>query len=200
MQDRILSLFLYEENLKFSEIAKQIKIRTNKLAYHLKSLVKKGIIEKNNNDYKLSENSEYLIPYLSNKNSVLPVIIIRIKENSKIFLVQREKRPYKNKLSLPGGRLLLGETISKATSRIMEDKFNIQARLTKTNSISIEHVRKDNKIIHSFLLIFVDAITEEKIRLFDIEKNKSKIIPSDYKLIKNPSTNIVIETINSKLS
>ncbi len=185
IERKILDLFLYSHKLKFNEIEKSLKIRSNKLSYHLKNLIEKGILQKQNEFYFLTETSEFLIPYLSEKDSVLPVILIHIGNSKKCFLCKREKRPYKNKLSLPGGRLLLGESIQKATKRIMKNKFNINVKLEKINSISLEHVEKNNKIIHSFLLILVSAKTKQKTKLTNVDENKDKIISSDYKLIKN---------------
>jgi biotin operon repressor len=184
MQEKILKLFLYSHKLKFSEIEKQLNIRSNKLAYHIKNLEKKGIIVKDKDFYRLSDTAEELIPYLTQKKSVLPVILIAIGDKNRFFLYQREKRPFKNKLSLPGGRILLGETIPQATQRLMK-KFKINAKFQKINSISLEKVKKKNKILHTFLLIFVTAQTKDKILLIDINKDKSKIISSDYKLIKS---------------
>jgi len=198
MESRILKLFTYNHKLKFNEIEKLIGIRSNKLAYHLKQLLKKKIIEKSGEDYQLSETSEYLIPYISEKKSTLPVIIIHLGNNKECFLFKRTKRPFSDKLSLPGGRLLVGETISQATSRIMKEKFNINSRLIKINSISLENAAKKDKIIHSFLLIFVSAKSKDKIQLTDIEKNKSNIITSDYSLIKSDlKKEISIKTLNT---
>jgi len=71
----------------------------------------------------------------------------------------------------------------------MKEKHNLNATLTKINSISIEHIRKHSKIIHSFLLIFTTAKIKENVDLIDIEKYKKYIIKSDYNLIKNIKTN-----------
>ncbi len=186
--------------LKFNQIEKSLKIRSNKLDYHLKKLINKKIIEKNNNFYKLTETSECIIPYISNKNAVLPVILILIGSKEKYFLYKRKKRPYENLLSLPGGRMLLGEQIKDAVKRIMKEKHNINAKMNIMHSVSLEQVIKSNKIVHSFLLILVSAKTKNKIILTDINKNKSYIIPSDYKLIRNNSDKkIKIRTINSKI-
>lgn len=184
MENKILNLFLYNHQLKFNEIEKEIKTRSNHLAYHLKNLIKKEMVEKDAEKYKLADNFEHLIPYLTNKNSVLPVILIALKNKKDIFLIERNKRPFKDKLSLPGGRIILGENIKKTTERIMSEKFNIDCKLEKINSVSLEHVRKNGKTIHSFLLILVTAKTKNKIKFHDIEKNKSKMISSDYKLLK----------------
>ena len=187
MENRIINLFLYENALRFSEIEKLSKIKSNKMAYHLKSLVKKGVIEKNGNLYKLSDSKEYLIPYLNKTKSVIPVVLVAIKNKKRIFLVERKKRPFKGKLGLPGGRLIMGETIKESVERIGK-KFNVNCKFKKINSISMEFVKKNKNTIHSFLLIFATAETKEKIDFMNLEKNKRRIISSDYKLIKKDAS------------
>jgi len=185
MEQEVISQFLYNHKLKFNEIEKGSKIRSNKLSYYIKKLKEKGILIKEKDFYKLSEKAEKLIPYSTNKQAILPVILIAIKEREKIFLYKRKKRPYKDKLGLPGGRIVLGETIKESSERIMKEKFNINCKFKKVNSISLEHVKKNKKIIHSFLLIFVEAKVKHKVIYTDLKKNKSKIIKSDYFLLKN---------------
>src|SRR3989339_300954 len=122
MEEKILSAFLYNKKLKFSEIEKSVKTRSNKLAYHIKKLENQGILIKEKEFYSLSEFAQKIIPYLSSKQSALPVILIAIKEKEKVFLIKRKKRPFLDKLSLPGGRLLVGEEISDSVKRIMKKK------------------------------------------------------------------------------
>ncbi|MFZ5955591.1 MAG: NUDIX domain-containing protein [Nanoarchaeota archaeon] len=190
MEGKILDLFLCNDKLKFNEIEKLLKIRSNKLTYHLKNLLKKGILKKENSFYSLSETSESLIPYLSSKKSVLPVILVHIGDDKNSFLYKREKRPYKDKLSLPGGRILIGESIQEAVKRIMKEKFGIKAKFNQIKSLSFEHATKSGKVINSFLLILVRGTALEKIDLINVDKNKPNIISSDYKLIKSKCKNL----------
>jgi ADP-ribose pyrophosphatase YjhB (NUDIX family) len=199
IDNKILKLFTYNDRLKFSEIESSLNIRSNKLAYYIKNLIKSNILEKDRESYKLTETAENLIPYFSEKTSPLPIILIRIGDNKKCFLKEREKRPFRGKLSLPGGRLLVNESIEKAVERIMKEKYNIHARLEKINSVSLEFVRKKGKTKHSFLLILVSAKTRQNIALVDIEKNKLKITSSDYKLITSKDREITIKTLQTPL-
>jgi ADP-ribose pyrophosphatase YjhB (NUDIX family) len=195
----ILKLFQYEEKLKFSDIEKALNVRSNKLTYHIKKLTKKGILKKEGKYYLLSETSERIIPFLSEKDSTLPAVLIHIGDSKECFLITRKKRPFKSLLSMPGGKILVGESIEDAVKRIMKEKYNLDTKLEKINSISLEQViTKQQKIIHSFLLIYVNAATKDKINLVNIEKNKKKIITSDYYLLKNDSNKkIDIKTINT---
>ena len=120
------------------------------------------------------------------------------KENA--FLYKRIKRPYKDAFSLPGGRILIGESVDEAVSRIMKEKFNLKVDFKKINSVSLEHVEKNSKIVHSFFLIFASAKTKDEIKLMNIRKNKSKIIKSDYYLLNNKlNSKIKLDVINSKI-
>ncbi len=197
-EERILKLFLFNNKLKFNEIEKSTGMRSNKLDYYLKKLIKKNIINKIGTDYQLNKSYEYIIPYLSNKKAVLPVILIKIGAGKNFFLYKRNKRPYKGKLSLPGGRMILGEDISQATARIMKEKYKINAKLSKIDSISLEHITKNRQIIHTFLLILVSAKTNENIKLVNISRNRRDIISSDYKLIEKACLNLKIEKIISQ--
>jgi len=182
---KILKLFTYEKKLKFNELEKSLKIRSNKLAYHVKSMVNKKILVKSGEHYSLSEGSEYLIPYISEKVSVLPVVLIAMKRGRRVFLVERNKRPFKGKLALPASRLLLGESIEEGTKRILREKYGVNGSLERINSVSIEHVKKNGRTMHSFLLILVSAKTDDKIEYLDIEDVKKRIIKSDYLLMKH---------------
>ena len=185
MEKEILNLFLYNHKLKFSDIGKSVNERSNKVAYHLKNLVGKELIKKSGDFYMLSEKSEVKIPYLTSKNSVLAVVLIAIRQGEKVFLIKRDKRPFDDKLCLPGGRLIVGETIKEGTERIMKEKFNLKCKFEKVNSVHLEHVKRDSKTLHSFLLIFVSAKTNEKISYASLRGNKNQLVSSDYHLIKN---------------
>jgi ADP-ribose pyrophosphatase YjhB (NUDIX family) len=194
--EKVLNVFLYNHRLKFNEIEKKLKIKSNKLAYYLKKLEKRGKISKEGDYYKLNE--EDLIPYLSDKKAVLPIILIALNKKGKVFFYQREKRPFSGKLSLPGGRMVVGESFQQATERIMR-KFGIRAKFKKINSIALEHVKKQEKTIHSFLLVFVSAETSQNIEYINFLKNKRKIIESDYWLVKNRlAQKLEIEKLVSK--
>lgn len=200
MKNKILKAFLYNDWLKFGEIQRITGIRSNKLAYHLNKLREKKLIVEKEKKYSLSSNFEYIIPYVSNSQAVLPVILIAIGEGKRFFLHIRDKKPYKNFLGLPAGRLLIEESIADATKRIMKIKHKINVNFKGIKSISLEHLIKEGKVVHGFLLILVSASTKESILYTDIEKNKKTIIKSDYRLLKNNwNLNAKIETIKSKI-
>ena len=185
MEKNVLNSFLYKDKLRFHEIENKTGMRSNKLAYYLKKLVSRGILVKERENYLLSENKEHLIPYITEKQAILPVLLVVAEKEGRYFLYHRTKRPYDGFLSLPGGRILVGENIKNAATRIMQEKFGINSTFNGIKSIFLEHVRKKGKIIHSFLLILTSVSTKKDITYYDIKENKKKMIKSDYLLLKN---------------
>ena len=89
------------------------------------------------------------------------------------------------------------KTETRTNEKKKESKFSVNAK--KINSISIEHVKKSGKIVHSFLLILVEATSKDKINMMSIENNKKRIISSDYKLLKDyQQSELKINTLYSK--
>lgn len=195
MEQEILSLFTHNDTLKFNQIEKSLNKRSNKLAYHLKKLRDKQFLQKTGDTYSLAEEQESTIPYLSSKKAVIPVILIHIGNEKQAFLIERTKRPYKNMLALPGGRLMQGESFTSAAKRIALEKCNLQITPTTSTTLALEHVMKKGKIVHSFILILIKA--KAKVPLISLAHNKKKIIASDYKLITQ-KTKSSIQTIISR--
>lgn len=196
---RIFSLFLNKNKLKFSDIEKGIKIRSNMIAYHLQRMRKEGIIQKRKEYYYLTKNAEKYIPIFSQlfgkKIGPLPVILIAVINKNEILLIKRNKRPYKNYWSLIGGKMLFEENFKDASLRKVKEKSSLDGKFVSTNAVLHERVEGEDIIKHSFILFFTKLKTNEKefketrngklkwFKIKDIEKKK--IIPSDLWLIKN---------------
>ncbi len=198
MQQEILSLFTQAHTLKFNQIEKSLKKRSNKLAYHLKKMRTNNMLQKTGDEYTLAEHLESTIPYLSSKKAVMPIILIHVGNNKEALLIQRTKRPYQGYVGLPGGRLLQGESFLEAAKRIAKEKCNLDITPRAIKSITLEHVKKKQVIVHSFLLIVVAASARDKIKLTSISQNKKGIIKSDYKLITAKSQNTSIPVMISR--
>ncbi len=185
MKNKILECFLCENRLRFNEIEKCVGVRSNKLSYHLGKLVSDGVLMKDSEDYVLTEEGEKEIPYVSDKRFVMPVVLVAIEKGDKIFLIDRKKRPFWSKLSLPAGRMVQGESFEEAVVRIGR-KFGVRCEFEKVCSVTLEHVKKGeiNDKLHSFLLILVKASSGDDLEYVDFEKKKERVIGSDYRLIK----------------
>ena len=200
-REQIFSFFLNNTRLKFNEIEKALKIRSNMVAYHLNKMQKEGLIEKINEHYSLTKNAEKYIPFFNKELGPLPVVLVALTNNNKILLLKRNKRPYKDYWGLIGGKMLLEETFEEASKRLINQKASTNGNYESINTILHERVKGDEIIKHSFILFFTHMSANHpdfketkhgKLKWFNFEKlEKKKIIPSDSWLIQNK--------LNSKL-
>lgn len=190
--DKIFREFIYAQKLRFNEIEKRTGIRSNELAYYLKRLVNTKILTKEGEHYFLTPESEKDIPFFRDgiTRFQLAIILVRVfNEDGKVLLIKRAKRPYKDLWSLPGGCMLLGESISDAVKRVVKEKTFLEVQPEGLYAISHDLTIKEDEPIHGFILLLVKAkpITNIKettnMKWFD-KKDIPEIdtIPSDYYL------------------
>jgi ADP-ribose pyrophosphatase YjhB (NUDIX family) len=208
-RSEIFKLFLENNRLKFNEIEKCLKIRSNMVSYHLTSMVKEGLLVKKGEYYLLTEHAEKYIPLFSDIFGMdvgpLPIVLVAVvnknsKNNKNILLIKRNKRPYKNYWSMIGGKLLLHEDIQEAAVRQVKEKTGLDSVFVSVNNVMHERVEGAGIIKHSFMLMFVKVVVKNmrfkethagELKWFNINKLESdkiisdKIIPSDYWLIKH---------------
>lgn len=203
----IFALFLVNSKLKFSEIEKQLKIRSNMVAYHLDCMIKEGFLIKEGDYYRLTKQAEKMLPLIPNitgeTQSPLPVILVAVMNEDKILLMKRNRRPYKGYWGLIGGKMLHGESFNEGGLRLVKHRTHLEGDFVSMNAALHERVKGDEMIKHSFILFFTKVNVSSKdfwrsergeLRWFDI-KELDKVIPSDLWLIKNRlDSNIAIES------
>jgi 8-oxo-dGTP diphosphatase len=204
---QIFKLFLENNKLKFNEIEKCLKIRSNMVSYHLTSMVKEGLLIKKGEYYLLTEHAEKYIPLFSDIFGMdvgpLPIVLVAVVNQTvsktinetKVLLIKRNKRPYKDYWSMIGGKLLLHEDIQEAAIRQVKEKTGLDSEFVSVNNVLHERVEGAGIVKHSFVLIFVKVIVKNikfketragELKWFSISKLESdRVIPSDYWLIKH---------------
>ncbi|MBW3012609.1 NUDIX domain-containing protein [Candidatus Woesearchaeota archaeon] len=198
-REQIFKLFTQNTRLKFNEIEKAIKIRSNMVSYHLEQMQKEGLLEKKGDYYYLTKESEKYLPIIpqvtGESMSPVPVVLVALMNKNKILLIKRNNRPYKGYWCMIGGKMLLEESFAQASKRLVKEKSNLDAEYVSINNVLHEQVEGDDMVKHSFILFFTKMKTEETrfrrteygdLQWFDLnELDKLKIVPSDLWLIKN---------------
>ncbi|MBW3001618.1 NUDIX domain-containing protein [Candidatus Woesearchaeota archaeon] len=211
-REQIFKLFAENTKLKFNEIEKAIKIRSNMVSYHLEKMQEEGLLEKKDDYYYLTKKAErYLpiIPHITGQElSPLPVVLVAVLHKDKILLIKRSKRPYQNYWCLIGGKMKMEETFGATAKRVVKEKAGIDAKYDRMASVLYERVEGEDIIKHSFIHFFVLMQAENAefkqsesgtLKWFNIKDlDKEKIIPSDIWLIKN-KLNSSIEVIDSEM-
>jgi len=196
-REEIFKLFLEQDKLKFSEIEKSLKIRSNMVSYHIEKMQEEGLLEKKGMYYHLTKEAEKFLPIIPHiigqEMSPLPVILVAIVKDNDILLIKRKRRPYKNYWSMIGGKMLMEESYEEASKRLVKEKTGLKCKFISTNAILHEKVIGEDIIKHSFILFFtkVETIGSElkeseygELKWFPLDKLKN-VIHSDLWLIEN---------------
>jgi ADP-ribose pyrophosphatase YjhB (NUDIX family) len=193
-QKDVFKQFLYHKQLRFSDLQQLTGIRSNMLAYVLKQLQSKHVLEKHGDWYQLSSKAEKHIPYFHTEDALtpLPVILVRCeREDGSVLLVQRDKRPYEGLWSLPGGRMILGETLEGASKRILKEKTFLDCIVEGVRAVCNERVITNGETKHGFLMLIVNCRPASEIKekptvhwALPSEAEEEAVIPSDYYFLK----------------
>jgi len=196
-RERIFELFIKKRELRFSEIEKSTGIRSNHLSYHLKEMTKSNFLEKEDDVYRLTKESEKLIPVFAHitgkEQGPLTIIVAAIINKGKICLLKREKRPYQGYWGLIGGKVKLDESIKHTALREAEEETGLKCRFEKVSAVLHERVNDNGTIKHAFVIFLCKLTTndtktieteEGKLDWFSVKNLPFKIIPSDKYMVE----------------
>lgn len=204
-REKIFETFIEHHKQKFSEIEKRTSIISNKLSYHLKAMVTDELLVKKDDCYILSSKAEKLIPFFAHitgqeiGNLCIVLCAILNKDKTRIFLMNRKKRPYKGYWGLIGGKIQIQDSIFEAAKREIKEETNLDCDVLNLNAVLHERVKEKEEFKHAFV-IFLVSLTPRKskeseydtdegmVKWFDIENleiDKEQVIPSDYYMIMN---------------
>jgi len=197
-REQIFQLFLHKQQLRFSDIERALGVRSNKIAYHLDKLVEEGLMEKQGDFYVLTDEAERFIPVFQNiigkQLSPVPVVLVAIVRENKILLLQRTKRPYLGYWGLIGGKMLMEESFSDTTVRLVKERTMADASFSGLHAVVHERVQSGAMLKHGFVLFLASVSMEGipkdtphgKLEWFSLDDlPEEHIIPSDVWLIKN---------------
>ena len=220
LKHKIYDLFVRQKSLRFSEIKNSLNVRSNVLSYHLNSMVKDGLLEKDEDDYVLSVKGEQKIPFFtqfsSDEHGAIPIVIVAIMKGSQILLLRRNKRPYQGYWGMPGGALIMKETIEQNAITRAKKETSLDCSFEKISAVVHERVVEKGITKHAFILFLVvvkpkkgmiKESDEGKLEWFSLKSLRpDRIIPSDYVLLKkylnkkSGIMSIVLEEKSGKLS
>lgn len=220
LKHQIYDLFTKSSRLRFSEIRKSLGVQSNVLSYHLNQMVKEGLLEKDEDDYILSVRGEQKIPFFtqfsSQTHGAIPVVIVAIVKSGQILLLRRNKRPYQGYWGMPGGALIMHETIEENAITRAKKETGLDCEFQKISAIVHERVVEKNSVKHAFVLFLVivkpkkgeiKESEEGKLEWFSLKSLRpDRIIPSDFFLLKkylgkkSDVMSVVLEEKDGKLS
>ena len=142
---------------KFVELKKVLGLDSNILSYHLKMLMREGIVVKKDLKYFLSEKAKHLMPYLRNlENPPLPCVAVIVMEGGKVLVRKKEKEPGKGKGIFVGGRIEFGEDVFQSAKRHVKSKVGVEVKNLQVLCVN-NYVSKNKEITSHYIVFFVKA-------------------------------------------
>lgn len=130
IQKHILKTLMYTKWARFRDM-RPPKVDSNAYSYHLRMLQRDGLVEKQDQGYRLSPAGLFYVDKVSMENleprlqPKLVTMIVAQNENDEILLFPKTKQPFIGALMLPFGKVHLDdESVLSAARREMTEKTN----------------------------------------------------------------------------
>ena len=131
IQKHIVDVLMYTEVARFSQL-RPPKTDTNLFSYHLKALMKLGMVTKLDDGYTLSAAGLSYVDRVSTQKKIVrmqpKIISMVLVQNSEgdVLLQRRNKQPYINAWTLPYGKIHIDDaSLKHAAQREVKEKLGI---------------------------------------------------------------------------
>jgi len=172
VQSKILDKLTYAENLRYSELRPD-RTESNLFAYHLKSLITDGYINKVGDHYTLSSKGKSYVDKISHRSLKVrqqPKIITLIdlvNDRGETMLYRRNHQPYIGMLAFPTGKLHMNERVEEATQRELKEKLDFEDIKLEHRGMVYVSVSDDGEFITQVLAHIFHGKTNQEIAVDD---------------------------------
>lgn len=161
IQKKIFDKLLLAKSLRYSEL-RPPKIESNNFAYHLKEIVRDGLVQKNRDgQYELSAQGLAYADRITHQTldvRIQPKIITLLdvtNDEGETLLFRRHRQPYLGLVTHPAGKVHFGESTGAAAKRELEEKAGIKnVRLEHCGDVYLSIFIGDTQISHALAHVF----------------------------------------------
>lgn len=169
IQRDIYDRLVHASQLRYSQL-KPDNVEANSFMYHLKELIKIGLVEKTDSkQYRLSSDGQALASRFSVKEKrmrLMPTtisIIYLTAPDGQVLLYERMRQPFIGALEFPSGKIHHGQSLHEAANREMLEKTGYKdIDLDLRGSISITSGEEDGIASYSVIgFVWMGSVTEK---------------------------------------
>lgn len=139
-QSRALRYLLFNPKARFSQL-NQLGLTTDHFNFHLKRLVKLGLVSKDKNVYRLTQAGKEFANRMDSetqdltmeRQAKIAVLVggVKIADGVKKYLIQKRlKEPYRGFSGFITGKVKWGEKVSQAAARELKEEAGLKGSLT----------------------------------------------------------------------
>jgi len=159
LQKHILHQLVLSGSCRYSQI-KPKEVGGNLFMYHVRRLMADGLIEKSQNQYRLTAQGLQVVDGLSLKNMTpriqpkIAVLLACQNQKGEWLLYRRRRQPFYGLVGFPYGKIHLGEPIATAANRELKEKTGLQCQLNHCGEVYLSIYKDDTLVSHSLFHIF----------------------------------------------
>lgn len=176
IQKHILNVLKYKATARFRDL-KPPKVDSNLYSYHLKLLIKNGMVEKIDNQYGLTVAGVNYIDRVTEGKFAIDeqskIITMHVIQNDEgdILLQKRAKQPYIDCWSLPYGKAYIDDSsVDIAAKRVLGERIGVVQTPDRAGECYIRVWHGDqilsSTLVHVFRLYTNDVTQTDSIRWF----------------------------------
>ncbi len=167
MENKILRKFSKFQKLKFNDI--KDNFASNILSYHIKKLITKNYLRKEQDFYLLTDKGEERLSYLEAENKQLkqPIhdVFLLPYNEGKYVIQKRTKRPFLGTVLPIGARIRMGDSIFETAKKKLKKDTGLKGDLHYKGIIDVKTFKEDKLFLHHILNVFtIDNITGNLIK------------------------------------
>ncbi|MBI3032631.1 NUDIX domain-containing protein [Candidatus Woesearchaeota archaeon] len=163
VQKRILSELMYHSVMTFNQLWHK-QGESNKFAYHLKQLEQKGLVEKTEKGYQLTQKGKQYVPYLKSqtgkewKGPLICIALVVIDEKrNQVLMFQRGKQPWLGYCGFHGGKIDSSEYILESAERCLKEETGLSAGTFSLKGIFSSKTYEQKKLSYNHQLFVIKA-------------------------------------------
>jgi ADP-ribose pyrophosphatase YjhB (NUDIX family) len=171
IQKRIFNRLVGATSMRYSELRPK-ELEANLFMYHLKELIKMGLVEKGESGYTLTKNGRSTATRFSIREqgirimpSTISVIALRA-EDGDWLLYRRKRQPYIDSLGFPSGKIHLGDKLIDAAYRELDEKCGYvrdEVDLTYRGVFNLVEHEPNNLKNHIIGHVWTGKVKEKKV-------------------------------------
>lgn len=159
IQKYVIKQLIHQSTCRYRDI-KPKDVEGNLFMYHLRRLIREGMVEKTADGYTLTRKGLRMVDTLSLKSMqprIQPKIVTLIAcQNNKgeWLLYRRTKQPFFGLIGFPYGKIHLGERIQDAANREIEEKTGLNSKLRHAGEVYLAVEDEESLLTHMLFHVF----------------------------------------------
>lgn len=160
IQNHILLELTKHHNRRYSEL-RPADVEGNLFMYHLKGIIKEGLVEKHDASYRLTPKGVRFAAGMSlktGKQRVQPIILSAVvckNERNEYLFTRWHRQPNIDQVSFPHGMVHFGESIFDMARLELAEKAGLEADVTHLSDVYIRAVKEEIVERHWLVHVFM---------------------------------------------